>query len=87
MGHPPLYTRGVCGTMAVREKIPCLDRVKYGFMMGATVGASVGALYGGFAGLRFGLRGRELFTQLGKAIIQTGGTFGGFMAVGSAIRC
>ena len=75
------------GKMAVGGGVRCIDRVKYGFMLGAAVGASIGALYGGFAGLRFGLRGRELFTQLGKAIIQTGGTFGGFMAVGSAIRC
>lgn len=67
--------------------ISCWDRVKYGFMLGATVGASVGALYGAFAGLRFGLRGRELFSNLGKAVMQTGGTFGVFMAVGSAIRC
>ncbi len=73
--------------MAVGGSVRCFDRVKYGFMMGAAIGTSIGALYGGVAGLRFGLRGRELFSQLGKAVIQTGGTFGGFMAVGSAIRC
>ena len=56
-------------------------------MMGAAIGASIGALYGGFVGIRYGLRGRELLSGLGKAIMQTGGTFGVFMAVGSGIRC
>ena len=65
----------------------CFDRIKFGFLLGATVGASVGALYGAYAGIRFGLRGRELFSNLGKAILQTGGTFGVFMAVGSGRRC
>ena len=65
----------------------CIDKILVGFVIGSTVGASVGALYGGFFGLRFGLRGRELFTNLGKAIIQSGGTFGVFMAVGSGLRC
>ena len=67
--------------------VRCFDRIKFGFLLGATVGASVGALYGAYAGIRFGLRGRELFSNLGKAILQTGGTFGVFMAVGSGIRC
>lgn len=65
----------------------CIDKITFGFLIGATVGASVGALYGGFYGLRFGLRGRELFTNLGKAILQSGGTFGVFMGVGSGLRC
>jgi hypothetical protein len=73
--------------MSRQSGVRCFDRVKFGFMLGATVGASVGALFGAGAGIRYGLRGRELFTNLGKAILQTGGTFGVFMAVGSAIRC
>lgn len=34
-----------------------------------------------------GLRGRELLSSLGKVMIQGGGTFGTFMAIGTAIRC
>ena len=67
--------------------VRCIDRVKLGFLMGGAIGASVGALYGGYAGIRYGLRGRELLRGLGTAIAQSGGTFGVFMAIGSAIRC
>lgn len=67
--------------------VRCLDRIKFGFLIGAAVGASVGALYGGYAGIRYGLRGRELVRGLGTAIAQSGGTFGVFLAIGSAIRC
>ena len=37
--------------------------------------------------IRMGLRGRELLSSLGKVMIQGGGTFGTFMAIGTAIRC
>jgi hypothetical protein len=36
---------------------------------------------------RQGLRGRELLSTVGKSVISAGGTFGTFMAIGSAIRC
>lgn len=36
---------------------------------------------------RFGLRGRELFTTVGKTMVQGGGMFGMFMSVGTGIRC
>lgn len=36
---------------------------------------------------RYGLRGRELVTSIGKIMLQGGGTFGVFMSVGTAIRC
>ena len=36
---------------------------------------------------RYGLRGRELISQVGKTMIQGGGTFGVFMAIGTGIRC
>ena len=36
---------------------------------------------------RHGLRGRELLSTVGKSVISAGGTFGTFMAIGSAIRC
>ncbi|THD24694.1 Reactive oxygen species modulator [Fasciola hepatica] len=65
----------------------CFDRIKYGFMMGFCVGVASGAIFGGFSCLRFGLRGRELLQTVGKGMIQGGGTFGMFMAVGTAIRC
>lgn len=65
----------------------CFDRVKFGAMIGFAVGASTGAIFGTFTGIRYGLRGRVLLSQLGKVILQTGGTFGIFMGIGSAIRC
>jgi hypothetical protein len=42
---------------------------------------------GGFQAFRFGLRGRELVSTLAKSMGQAGGSFGVFMAVGSALRC
>ncbi|KAF5401155.1 Mitochondrial reactive oxygen species modulator 1 [Paragonimus heterotremus] len=65
----------------------CFDRMKFGFMMGFCVGVATGAIFGGFSCLRFGLRGRELVQTVGKGMLQGGGTFGLFMAVGTAIRC
>ena len=65
----------------------CFDRVKMGFMMGMCVGMASGAIFGGFNCLRFGLRGRELVSNVGKVMIQGGGTFGTFMSIGTGIRC
>merc|ERR1711962_965211 len=65
----------------------CFDRVKLGFMMGFSVGMATGALFGGFTALRYGLRGRELLNNVGKTMVQSGATFGTFMAIGSGIRC
>ena len=65
----------------------CFDRIKFGAMIGFAVGMSTGAIFGTFMGLRHGLRGRELLSQLGKVMLQSGGTFGAFMSIGSAIRC
>ena len=65
----------------------CFERIKYGAMIGFAVGLSTGAIFGTFGGIRYGLRGRELLTLLGKTMLQTGGTFGVFMAIGSGIRC
>jgi len=36
---------------------------------------------------RYGLRGRELLNSVGKVMLQGGGTFGTFMAIGTGIRC
>lgn len=36
---------------------------------------------------RYGLRGRELINNVGKVMLQGGGTFGTFMAIGTGIRC
>jgi len=55
--------------------------------MGFTVGMVTGIVFGGFTALRHGLRGRELLSTVGKSVISAGGTFGTFMAIGSAIRC
>jgi len=65
----------------------CFDKIKFGAMIGFAVGVSTGAVFGCYTGIRYGLRGRELVTQLGKAILQSGATFGAFMSIGSAIRC
>ncbi|CAH8591297.1 unnamed protein product [Schistosoma guineensis] len=65
----------------------CLAKVKFGFLMGFCVGVATGAIFGGFNCLRYGLRGRELIQTVGKGMFQGGGTFGMFMAIGTAIRC
>ena len=65
----------------------CWDRTKLGFGLGFCVGMTSGFLFGGFTAFRYGLRGRELLSNVGKTMVQGGGTFGTFMAIGSAIRC
>jgi hypothetical protein len=65
----------------------CFDRMKKGFTIGFCVGLASGALFGGFSALRYGLRGRELVNTMGKTMLQGGGTFGTFMAIGTGIRC
>ncbi|EDO47695.1 predicted protein [Nematostella vectensis] len=65
----------------------CFDRVKVGFMIGFAVGMSSAGLFGTYSALRYGLRGRELMSSVGKLMLQGGGTFGVFMSVGTAIRC
>lgn len=37
--------------------------------------------------VRVGMRGRELMGGVGKTMMQSGGTFGTFMAIGMGIRC
>uniref|UniRef100_A0A4W6BJI6 Reactive oxygen species modulator 1 n=1 Tax=Lates calcarifer TaxID=8187 RepID=A0A4W6BJI6_LATCA len=54
----------------------CFDRVKMGFMMGFAVGMAAGAMFGTFSCLRSR-----------KTMMQSGGTFGTFMAIGMGIRC
>ncbi|KAK9510351.1 hypothetical protein O3M35_005155 [Rhynocoris fuscipes] len=65
----------------------CWDKMRMGFLIGFSVGIASGALFGGFTAFRYGLRGRELVNNLAKTVLQTGGTFGTFMAIGSGIRC
>ncbi|XP_077293250.1 reactive oxygen species modulator 1 [Arctopsyche grandis] len=65
----------------------CFDKMKLGFMIGCCVGMASGALFGGFSAFRYGARGRELVHTVGKTMIQGGGTFGTFMAIGTAVRC
>ncbi|ODN01512.1 Reactive oxygen species modulator 1 [Orchesella cincta] len=65
----------------------CFDRVKTGFMLGFCIGMASGAIFGGFSALRYGARGRELVNTVGKVMLQGGGTFGTFMAIGTGIRC
>ncbi|XP_035871488.1 reactive oxygen species modulator 1-like [Phyllostomus discolor] len=61
----------------------CFDQVKVGFVMGCPVGTAAGALFGAFSCLRIGLRGWE--RGIGKTTMQSGGTFGTFMAIGMDI--
>lgn len=65
----------------------CFDKIKMGFFMGMCVGMASGAIFGGLGALRYGLRGRELIGQVGRVMVQGGGTFGTFMAIGAGIRC
>ncbi|KAK5646061.1 hypothetical protein RI129_004525 [Pyrocoelia pectoralis] len=65
----------------------CFDRMKLGFMLGCCVGMASGAIFGGFSALRGGLRGRELVNTVGKVMLQGGGSFGTFLAIGSGLRC
>ncbi|XP_054714234.1 reactive oxygen species modulator 1-like [Uloborus diversus] len=65
----------------------CFDRMKSGFCIGMCVGLGAGVLLGGFAALRHGQRGRSLVETVGKMMLQSGGTFGTFMAIGTGIRC
>lgn len=36
---------------------------------------------------RGGLRGKELVNTVGKVMLQGGGSFGTFLAIGSGLRC
>ncbi|KAI4504493.1 hypothetical protein M0802_000043 [Mischocyttarus mexicanus] len=70
-----------------QQKGSCWDKIRLGFTMGFCVGMASGAILTGFSAFRYRLRGRELITELGKSMVQGGGTFGVFMAIGMGIRC
>lgn len=69
------------------QRPSCMSRIKMGFMLGMSVGMAGGILFGSYSAWRMGLRGREMFGTIGKVMLQSGGTFGTFMAIGSGIRC
>jgi len=54
--------------------------------MGALLGSVIGVLLGGFGGMRAGLRGRDLVKFVGRNVITSGGSFGFFLSIGTAIR-
>jgi hypothetical protein len=56
-------------------------------MLGCTIGGTFGLIVGTIGGLSAKLRGRQLVRTVGNTILQSGGAFGFFLAVGSAIRC
>merc|ERR1712029_408197 len=70
-----------------QQQPSCFDKMKMGFMMGFCVGMASGGLFVGFGALRMGMRGKELMVQVGKSMVQGGGTFGTFMSIGTGIRC
>ncbi|XP_045154475.1 reactive oxygen species modulator 1-like [Echinops telfairi] len=65
----------------------CFDCVKMGFVVGCAVGKAVGVLLSTFSCLRIRMRRRKLMGGIGKTMMQSGGTFGTFMAIGMGIRC
>lgn len=69
------------------QRPSCWTKIKTGFTLGMCVGMTAGVLFGGFSAWRMGLRGREMLGTIGKVMMQSGGTFGTFMAIGSGIRC
>jgi len=75
------------GSVSRGQAPSCFDRMMMGFKIGMCVGMASGAIFGGFGALRSGYRGRELFVNVGKVMLQGGGTFGTFMAIGTGIRC
>ncbi|XP_052590902.1 reactive oxygen species modulator 1-like [Peromyscus californicus insignis] len=63
----------------------CFARVKMAFVMGCALGMAAGALFGTFSCLRIRMRCRELMDGIGKTMMQSGGTFGTFIAIGMGI--
>ena len=63
----------------------CFHLEKMGFVMGYTTGMAAGALFSIFSCLRIGIRGRGLMGGVRKTMMQSGGTFGTFMAIGMDI--
>ncbi|XP_050998647.1 reactive oxygen species modulator 1-like [Acomys russatus] len=60
---------------------------KMGFFMGCAAGMATRALSRTFSCLRFRMRDQELMGGIGKTMMQSGGTFGTFMAIGMGIGC
>jgi len=75
------------GSYGGGQQVSCFDRMKMGFFTGMTVGCAAGLILGGVGCLRAGLRGKELVQNVGKMMVQSGGTFGTFMCIGTGIRC
>ncbi|XP_062523459.1 reactive oxygen species modulator 1-like [Corticium candelabrum] len=70
---------------AVQAHVSCFDRVKMGALMGFAIGMASGAIFGTATAFRYGLRGRELLSNTAKIMLQGGGTFSVFLAIGSAL--
>ncbi|KAM5326206.1 reactive oxygen species modulator 1-like [Glossophaga mutica] len=70
----------------------CFDCVKMGFVMGCTVGMASRVFFGIFFCPRIGMWGQEVTggirdQGIGETMMQSGGTFGTFMAIRTGIRC
>ncbi|XP_062056213.1 reactive oxygen species modulator 1-like [Lepus europaeus] len=65
----------------------CFNHVKMGFVMGCALGMAAGVLSGTFSCLRIGMWGLKLMGRIWKTMMQSGGTFGTFMAFGMGVHC
>ena len=90
-GQPSCFDRMKMGFMMGMTVGMCSGEIKiilfYSYIDIVTDVFVAGAIFGGFGALRMGMRGGELVQNVGKVMVQGGGTFGTFMSIGTAIRC
>eukprot|EP01112_Ceratiomyxa_fruticulosa_P016791 TRINITY_DN511_c0_g1_i1.p2 TRINITY_DN511_c0_g1~~TRINITY_DN511_c0_g1_i1.p2 ORF type:complete len:107 (+),score=26.97 TRINITY_DN511_c0_g1_i1:142-462(+) len=65
----------------------CLERGLMGLALGGLVGSGFGIVIGGYMAKTMGLKGVQLLKIIGKTSLSSGAAFGGFMCIGSLVRC